>query len=187
MMKIYTKTGDSGKTSLFTGKRVSKASLRVQTYGTVDELNAWLGLLVSTVEEKDIRGLMTTIQNELFDLGADLATPKTQAKGKRHWAVPRISKSQVKQLEKLIDQYQSELPSLKHFILPGGAIPSCYIHITRGVCRRAERWVTQLMEKEEVNPQVLIYLNRLSDLLFVLARVVNHRQKITEPIWISKK
>jgi cob(I)alamin adenosyltransferase len=186
-IKIYTKTGDTGETSLFTGERVKKSSLRVQAYGAVDELNSWLGLLCSTVIEKDIQSLFTQIQNELFDLGADLATPAQKAKNKRQKEVPRISEKQIHQLEKWIDQYQEELPPLKNFILPGGAVTAAYIHITRGVCRRAERWVVQLMEKENVEMNVLIYLNRLSDLLFVLARVLNHRQHFPEPLWSPKK
>ncbi len=186
-MKIYTKTGDRGETSLFTGERVKKSSLRVQAYGTVDELNSWLGLLCSTITEKDVRNVVTQIQIELFDLGADLATPIQKIKNKRHKEVPRISQKQIRQLERWIDQYQEELPPIKNFILPGGAVTAAYIHIMRGVCRRAERDVVHLMEKEHVGRNVLIYLNRLSDLLFVLARVLNHRQHIQEPIWIPGK
>lgn len=186
-MKIYTKTGDTGKTSLFTGERVLKSSQRVQAYGAVDELNSWFGLLCSTVAEKDLLSLFNQVQNELFDLGADLATPVQKAKNKRQKEVPRVSEKQIKQLEKWIDQYQESLSPLKNFILPGGAVQAAYIHITRGVCRRAEREVVRLMEKEDIEKNVLIYLNRLSDLLFVLARVVNHRSNIQEPVWLPKK
>jgi cob(I)alamin adenosyltransferase len=186
-MKIYTKTGDKGETSLFTGDRVSKTSIRVHAYGTVDELNSWVGLLCATIKHKDITKLLTKIQNELFDLGADLATPSKKAKGKRQKEVPRISDNQIEQLEKWIDLYQEELPPLQHFVLPGGSLPASYLHLARCVCRRAERWVVQIMEKEEISLNTLIYLNRLSDLLFVLARVVNHRSKIKEPIWVPQK
>ena len=183
IMKIYTKTGDQGTTSLFTGKRVSKSSMRVQAYGTMDELNSWLGLLRTSVLEKDIQKIITRIQNELFELSADLATPVKSAKGKRHKEVPRISKKQIGQLEKWIDQYQEELPPLKEFILPGGSLSSGYMHITRSVCRRAEREVVKLKLQEKVNPLVSIYLNRLSDLFFVLARIINKRHKVAEPHW----
>ena len=170
-MKIYTKTGDLGETGLFAGPRVRKDDPRIEAYGTVDELNAVLGLARCQKLPQEIDSLVAGIQHTLFDLGAELATPDPASRG-----TDLISAPHIEELEAVIDQYDSALPPLKAFILPGGASGAAWLHLARTVCRRAERHVVRLgqREKESLSPQVLIYLNRLGDLLFVLARAVNH-------------
>jgi cob(I)alamin adenosyltransferase len=171
--KVYTKTGDEGLTSLATGERVSKASLRVFAYGDVDELNSLLGLAVTRVIELEYQRLLQEIQNGLFVLGADLATP-FPAEGKPD-LVRRISTKEIESLELAIDRYNETLPPLEEFILPGGSEPGAWLHLARAVARRAERVAVLAAQSEKINPLALIYLNRLSDLLFVLARVVNRQ------------
>ncbi|MGN6367426.1 MAG: cob(I)yrinic acid a,c-diamide adenosyltransferase [Phycisphaerae bacterium] len=178
-MKIYTKFGDRGETALFDGTKVPKDHLRIETYGTVDELNSWLGVVVATLggdaAAAELAGLLTTLQRQLFVLGADLATPlgsKNEAK------VVRISEREVRFLEERIDAATGRLPALKAFVLPGGTVAAGQLHVARTVCRRAERLLVGLMEAEgEAGRgglgQALIYLNRLSDLLFTLAREAN--------------
>lgn len=168
-MKIYTKGGDKGQTSLANGKRVDKCDLRLIAYGTVDELNSLLGLAISFIENDKIKKVIYKIQNDLFELGADLATPLDYDK----IPVKRIDNIFVEFIEKMIDYYDEKLPELRNFILPGGSIASSYMHYARTVCRRAEREVSLLMKNENINQMVLVYLNRLSDLLFVLARFCN--------------
>lgn len=169
--RIYTRTGDAGKTRLATGEPVSKASLRVEAYGGVDETNACIGL-VRLHTEGDFDALLSRIQNDLFDLGADLATPDT---GKPLGYEPlRIVDSQVERLEREIDQLNGELSDLTSFVLPAGTPAAAHLHLARTVCRRAERTLVALMtEDEKVSPAALKYLNRLSDLLFVAARHAN--------------
>ncbi len=179
-MKIYTKSGDLGETSLFGGRRVPKYHLRIEAYGTVDELNSILGLVASQFAEPDLRDLVERVQAELFEVGADLATP-LDAKTSH---VVRVNAHSIARLEQEIDAWQESLPQLQSFILPGGAVTGATLHVARTVCRRAERTLTALAEEEEIHPDVLRYLNRLSDWLFVLARVVNHRQGKTETPWI---
>lgn len=178
-MKIYTKTGDTGETGLYGGTRVPKDAMRVEACGTVDELNACIGFLRSQIQDEEIDTVLHRIQNELFDIGADLATLDAHPKA----TSLRIPPTLTAELESEIDRFENQLPSLKNFILPGGSVGGAAIHLARTVCRRAERGVVSLARGEAVNPEVLIYLNRLSDLLFVLARIVNHRLDESEPLW----
>jgi cob(I)alamin adenosyltransferase len=171
--KVYTRTGDTGQTSLVGGKRVSKASLRVDSYGDVDELNSVIGLARAKLQDQEIDESLGVVQNDLFTLGADLASPADVE-------VPRIAESFVKTLEDYSDHYLTELEPLKEFILPGGSEAGATLHLARTIARRAERRVVELSESEELNAQTIVYLNRLSDLLFILARVVNHRAGIPE-------
>jgi cob(I)alamin adenosyltransferase len=180
MIKIYTKTGDTGETSLFAGGRVHKDASRVEAYGTVDELNACLGMICAQLANDDVLECLQRIQTELFDLGADLATPLSATTRKE---VPRAREEQTIRMEEWIDQYSEGLPALTQFILPSGSLPGATLHFARTVCRRAERQVVTLSRDEEINPEIIRYLNRLSDLLFVLARVVNQRAQVPETIW----
>ncbi|MBI2372017.1 MAG: cob(I)yrinic acid a,c-diamide adenosyltransferase [Deltaproteobacteria bacterium] len=169
-MKIYTRTGDRGETGLGDGRRVPKDSPRVATYGEVDELNSLIGVCLTTLTEPDLVALLGTIQDQLFTLQADLALPLSSKRpGKR------ITSEQVAGLEQAIDRYDAELEPLRSFILPGGSQAGALLHYARTVARRAERAVVHLQGVDPVNPQALIYLNRLSDLLFVLARWQNQR------------
>ena len=181
--KIYTKTGDNGTTGLTDGSRVLKHSLRPEAYGTVDELNSTLGLVYFHIDEKylEIKNLIKEIQNDLFDLGADLSTPISKAKPK--YPPLRINTKQVIKLEKNIDKFNANLKPLNSFILPGGSEVSSWLHLSRTVARRAERIVSSLSSNEEINNQSLIYLNRLSDLLFVLCRVMNENG-INDILWV---
>ncbi len=180
-MKIYTRSGDEGQTSLFAGGRISKSHLRLHAYGTVDELNAVLGLAASVGVGGSVAGPLERVQGELFVLGADLATP-LDAQPK--WLV-RVSAEMTARLEHEIDVWQAALPELRNFILPGGSPGGAFLHQARVVCRRAERWLVALQEQEHeaVNPEALRYLNRLSDWLFVAARAANHEAGQPERIW----
>lgn len=171
--KVYTKTGDAGQTSLVNGARVSKAHLRVAAFGDVDELNSMLGIARTFLQDEQLDAMLSSLQNDLFTLGADLASPGETA-------VPRVSTELVADLEQLIDRLLEELEPLKEFILPGGSQAGAMLHLARTIARRAERSVVTLAATETINEQALIYLNRLSDLLFVLARVVNNRSGIRE-------
>ena len=179
-MKIYTKTGDRGETGLFGGPRVRKDHPRVEAYGDVDELNAVLGLVRCEELDGRIGQLLEIIQNELFDLGAELASPQPEQMGTK-----RIAGEQIAALEAAIDLHEAGLPPLKEFILPGGVRASALLHLARTVCRRAERQIVTLSEREPVSADVLIYLNRLGDLLFVLARAVNHAAGQADVPWRS--
>ena len=171
--KVYTRTGDEGQTSLIGGVRVSKSSPRVEAYGDVDELNAALGIARNHVQDQELLKILIEIQNDLFIIGADLASPPDMD-------VPRISSARVEELEALIDRLLEELEPLKEFILPSGSAGGAQLHFCRTVSRRAERRVVSLMESEDVNTTSLIYLNRLSDLFFVMARVENKRSEFKE-------
>lgn len=171
--KVYTRTGDKGETSLVGGARVSKASPRVDAYGDVDELNSIIGLARVGLKPGDVDEALGMIQNDLFTLGADLASPS-------QIEVPRIQSSFVETLEKLSDRFLAELEPLKEFILPGGSETGATLHLARTVARRAERRAVKLSETEDVNDDAIVYLNRLSDLLFILARAVNRRGGIPE-------
>jgi cob(I)alamin adenosyltransferase len=177
-MKIYTKTGDDGTTGLFGGGRVPKTSPRIEAYGTVDELNSTLGLARSVSTE--FGALLQKIQQELFVLGGDLATPLTT---RSDYPVPRIADESVLYLERAIDEHEAELPPLKRFILPGGTPLAAHLHHARTVCRRAERCVIALSQSEEITTTNVIYLNRLSDLLFVLARHANQIASVSDVEW----
>ncbi len=171
--RVYTKSGDAGETSLVDGSRVSKADPRVVAYGDVDELNSWLGLVRTRLNDEELDQELGRIQNELFIIGADLASPLTIE-------VPRIREEQVVQLEGLIDRLLEDLEELREFILPGGSEAAGSLHIARTIARRAERQVVALAAAAEINPQTLIYLNRLSDLLFVMARTANKRAGVKD-------
>ena len=179
-MKIYTKTGDSGQTGLFRGPRVFKDDPRIEAYGTVDELNSVLGLARAATLPGDIDLLIARIQNELFSVGAELATPKPDATGMRI-----IQSAHIEALERAIDHYESSLEPLQQFILPGGTPAAAALHLARTVCRRAERRVITLVKHpgESVSAEIVIYLNRISDLLFVLARAVNRQSGVADIPW----
>ncbi len=167
--KVVTKTGDKGTTALIGGERVSKGSLRVDAYGEVDELNSFLGLAASHLSDVDCRDILFELQHRLFTLGADLASPEGVQ-------VPRIDEEHVDRLEEIMEGLMDELPPLEEFILPGGGPGGATLHVARTVARRAERTAVALAAETEVNPQAVIYLNRMSDLLFVLARVAGRRE-----------
>lgn len=178
--RIYTKTGDAGLTGLGGGQRVPKDSQRVETYGTVDELNSQIGVALATGLVQRLATELEQIQNELFDLGSDLATPATSQA--RH-PVPTVEPRHVEKLEHLIDEFNEVVGPLTNFLLPGGSPGAAQLHVARTVCRRAERAATTLARDEEVGANVLPYLNRLSDALFVMARYENHERGVTEPLW----
>ncbi|MCS7058160.1 MAG: cob(I)yrinic acid a,c-diamide adenosyltransferase [Meiothermus sp.] len=184
-MKIYTKTGDGGETGLYGAERVGKDHPRVEAYGTVDEANSAIGLARALLPgaHKDIHADLEYLQNALFDLGADLAT-RTGSPYERN--LSRIAGEDVERLEALIDRYQEEAPQFRGFVHPGGHPAAAALHLARTIVRRAERQVVGLMRREEVNPEVLRYLNRLSDLLFTLARVLNRREGFVEEGWLVK-
>ena len=179
-MKIYTKTGDLGETSLLGGTRVPKDHLRVAAYGDVDETNAALGA-VRTLAGTKLERLLFPIQKDLFAIGAQLADPTHRVAAKR--AKAALTNAQVRRLEKLIDARDAKLPPLRSFVLPGGTPAAALLHQARTVCRRAERSVVRLAREADVDPRVVVYLNRLSDLLFVLARFENQRAGIAEDRW----
>lgn len=181
-MKIYTRTGDTGETGLLGGGRVPKAHPRVEAYGAVDELNAVLGWSVALLNGADPAPVLHRLQQECFLLGADLAAPPGPAR-EAGGGLPRVTAQHVEALEALIDRYDGQLPPLRQFILPGGTAAAAVLHVARTVARRAERRVAALAAREEVNPEALKYLNRLSDLLFVLARWVNHQAGVPDVPW----
>jgi len=178
-LKIYTKTGDKGETALFGGKRVPKDDLRIEAYGTVDELNSVLGTARSFNENKILDLVLSEIQNQLFVLGADLATPSDV----KSPATRRIISKDYSTLEGIIDDFEGKLSPLSSFVLPGGAKAASFLHNARTVCRRAERLVTTMRKKGEASEEALIFLNRLSDLLFVLARYVNKISNVKDIPW----
>ena len=189
-MKIYTKTGDKGTTALFGGTRVPKHHIRIECYGTVDELNSHLGLIRDQDIDKHSKNMLITIQENLFTLGAILATdPKKSLlkSGKARLNIPRISDADITLLEEEMDHMNTTLPPMTHFVLPGGHQTVSFCHIARCVCRRAERLATSLNEIEPLQAELLIYLNRLSDYLFVLARKLSYDMQVDEIKWIPKK
>ncbi|WP_026166595.1 cob(I)yrinic acid a,c-diamide adenosyltransferase [Gracilimonas tropica] len=181
-MKIYTKKGDSGNTSLFGGQRVSKSSKRIDAYGTVDELNSILGMATSFGLSKKGSELLETVQQQLFVLGADLATPAS-----KEVRIERIGHKEVEFLEQAIDEMEEELEPLKNFILPGGAQTGATLHFARTVCRRAERITVECRHEEEISEVAIMYINRLSDFLFVLARFENKQAGTKETTWIPER
>ena len=177
LTRIYTRGGDGGETSLGDGSRVSKLDCRIGAFGTVDELNSALGVVLAGDVPEGLREPLTRIQNELFDVGADLSVP---------WGVAdrlRVEQPMIDRLEQLCDELNAELPELRSFVLPGGTEAAARLHVARTVCRRAERDVLLGSEEVELNPLVLVYLNRLSDLLFILARSANAAAGVHEPLW----
>jgi len=189
-MKIYTKTGDKGSTSLFGGTRVPKHHIRIECYGTVDELNSHIGLIRDQEIDSHSKDMLITIQEQLFTLGAILATDPEKASlksGKDRLSIPKIASEDILHLETEMDRMNDILPTMKHFVLPGGHTTVSYCHIARCICRRAERLTTQLNEQEPVNEHVLIYLNRLSDYLFVLARKLTKDLQVEEIKWIPNE
>ena len=184
--KIYTKTGDEGLTGLTDGSRIKKHHVRTSAYGTVDELNSILGIIVNLLHQKknnELKLLLNKIQNDLFDLGADLSTPYSD---EENFKSLRIVEKQINNLEKLIDNFNKNLNPLNSFILPGGSEIAAWLHLARTVARRAERDTSKLSEKEKINKFSLIYLNRLSDLLFVISRFANNNGK-KDVLWIPGK
>jgi cob(I)alamin adenosyltransferase len=177
LTRIYTRGGDGGETSLGDGSRVSKLDCRIGAFGTVDELNSALGVVLAGEVPNGLREPLTRIQNELFDVGADLSVP---------WGVTdrlRVEQEMIDRLEGLCDAFNAELPELRSFVLPGGTEAAARLHVARTICRRAERDVLVGSEEVELNPLVLVYLNRLSDLLFILARSANAAAGVDEPLW----
>lgn len=190
-MKLYTRTGDDGSTGLFDGSRVMKNDIRVAAYGDVDELNAQLGAAISLTTQMQAMGPIAEVvqrilqvQSELFSIGAELATPLD---AKNRHKVPEVGEGHNSRLEKWIDDACANVPPLRSFILPGGDPFAAALHVCRTVCRRAERTVITLAETQKINAQVIIYLNRLSDLLFAWARQANHAAGVTETPWVPSK
>ena len=177
IMKIYTKTGDEGKTSLFDNTRVWKSNERILSYGAVDELNSSLGIALSLELDNEIREILVKIQNDLFIVGSDLANPDITKK------VMRTTQDMIAFLEEKIDLLEPQLPELTSFILPGGELLSSILHLARTISRRAETHVVALLQNEDINQNAGIYLNRVSDLLFILARIVNHRKDRSDVLW----
>lgn len=188
-MKVYTKTGDSGTTSLFGGTRVPKHHIRIESYGTVDELNSHIGLIRDQEMNAHYKNILAEIQDRLFTIGAVLATPpekETLKNGQPRLTISRISESDIELLENEIDAMETELPPMTHFVLPGGHTTVSYCHIARCVCRRAERLSVHLNDIEPIESNCVKYLNRLSDYLFVLARKLSHDLHAEEVKWIPK-
>ena len=181
-MKIYTKTGDEGTTSLFGGKRVSKSELRIDTYGTVDELNSWMGVLRDLEVNQKRKTVLVEIQDRLFTIGSILATEPENTKVK----IPSLSESDITFLEKEIDAMDAQLQPMRFFVLPGGHPSISWGHVARTVCRRTERLVIALHNLEKVDPYVIKYLNRLSDYLFVLCRAMSHELGVEETPWKAR-
>ena len=181
-MKIYTKTGDKGETGLFGGERVSKNNLRLNAYGSIDELNSFLGLAIFEVKSSEIKDVLNDLQNKLFVLGSDLATPETEKNKKLN--ITRLPDSYISDTEQAIDKYEAQLDELKNFILPGGCKGSALLHICRTISRRAEREVVALKNTEYIGENIIIFLNRLSDLFFVLSRFENKYSNIPDTKWI---
>ncbi len=182
-MKIYTKKGDKGTTTLIGGTRVPKNHLKIEAYGTVDELNSWLGVIKDASNQMFYKTFIEDIQNQLFNIGSLLAEDKENSK----MQLPEVNEQFIEVIEKNIDHLDSILPPLKNFVLPGGHIINSYTHVARCVCRRAERNVVALSQYEEVNPIILQFLNRLSDWLFVYARFIAYAHNAPETLWNTKK
>jgi cob(I)alamin adenosyltransferase len=179
MSKIYTKTGDKGTTSLIGGTRLSKDHIKIEAYGSVDELNAWIGVLADAPENKERNAFLKEIQDRLFTIGAELASEPEQNKKK----LPELFESDIVVLEKEMDSYNEVIPTLRAFVLPGGHPLVSFAHVARTVCRRSERQVITLSHNEDVNPLIIKYLNRLSDYLFVLSRKITQEQNAPEIAW----
>lgn len=185
MTRIYTRTGDAGETGLFGGGRVPKDDPRVRAYGTIDELNAVIGVARAAGPPPEIDGILERLQHQLFDLGAELATPDRASPAAGH--VARVAPERVLALEQDIDRFEAWLPPLRQFVLPGGTPAAAALHHARTVARRAEREIVRLAGREPINPELLKYANRLSDLLFVLARAANHAAGRPDVGWTSSR
>ena len=183
-MKIYTKTGDKGETGLFGGERVSKDSLRISAYGTIDELNSFIGLATTEVKDENVKENLLKIQNLLFVVGSDLSTPENEKTKKLN--IQRTPASFYSAIEKMIDDYDAQLEELRNFILPGGTRGAAILHICRTICRRAEREVVTLKNSVTIGENIIIFLNRLSDLFFVLSRFENKVSNHPDTIWNPK-
>ena len=181
--KLYTRGGDAGKTSLFGGRRVPKDHPRVIAYGTIDELNSVLGVAISFIRQRTLVTQLHGIQNELFNIGAELASDKPVRRKKKQSNPFQLEAESTLRLEKLVDDYDSRVPPLKTFVLPSGTSAAAAMHHARTVCRRAERTVVTLARKEAINPQIIAYLNRLNDLFFALARYLNKVGRKRELLW----
>ena len=189
-MKIYTKTGDKGTTALFGGTRVPKHHIRIDSYGTVDELNSYIGLIRDQDIDQKYKDTLINIQDKLFTVGAILATDPEKAtlkNGKERLNIPKINEADINVLEQEMDSMDAQLPQMTHFVLPGGHQTVSFCHIARTVCRRAERLASALNDLEPFQPETLTYLNRLSDYLFVLARKLSRDLQADEVKWIPKK
>ena len=180
-MKIYTRKGDTGETSLIGGVRVSKTHIRIEAYGTVDELNSAIGIVRDSIQMPEIEEQLINIQNQLFTIGSELAS----AEGSK-MVIPHVSNEDITGLEQAMDQMDSELPELKNFILPGGDLATSYCHLARCICRRAERRVVTLYDHEPVDEKIIQYLNRLSDFLFMLGRYITHKNGGVETPWKTR-
>jgi len=174
-MPIYTKFGDQGRTALIGGGVVSKDDLRVEAYGNVDELNAFLGVILISIKPGALSDSLSRIQRDLFVVGAHLATKGSRSRS--------ISPSRIGEIEEEIDGIEEVLPRLTHFVIPGGSNEAALLHLARTICRRAERSIVRLSRKEKINPSIIVYMNRIGDLFFVQARMVNYRKKVPEAIW----
>jgi len=181
-MKIYTKTGDKGETGLFGGERVSKDSIRISAYGAIDELNSFIGYTITEIKDQSVKDNLLKIQNYLFTIGSDLATPETEKNTKLN--IQRTPELFYEEIEKMIDHYDAQLEELKNFILPGGSKGASLLHICRTVCRRAEREVVALKNSVTIGDNIVIFLNRLSDLFFVLSRIENKVSNHPDTIWL---
>jgi len=183
-MKIYTKTGDKGETGLFGGERVSKDSPRISAYGTIDELNSFIGYTITEIKDQSVKDNLLKIQNYLFTIGSDLATPETSKNTKLN--IQRTPKLFYEEIEKMIDHYEEQLEELRNFILPGGSKSAALLHVCRTICRRTEREVVALKNSVTIGENIIIFLNRLSDLLFVLSRFENKVSNHPDTIWNPK-
>ena len=189
-MKVYTKTGDKGTTALFGGTRVPKHHIRIESYGTIDELNSYIGLIRDQDIDQLYKNTLMHIQDRLFTVGAILATDPEKAtlkNGEQRLKIPKISNEDIERLEKEMDAMEASLPPMTHFVLPGGHQTVSFCHIARTVCRRAERIASHLNDLEPFQPETLMYINRLSDYLFVLARKLSHELHAEEIKWIPQK
>ena len=185
--KLYTKTGDDGTTGLFSGKRVSKHHVRIRAYGTLDELNAWIGLIRNDKIAAETNSFLIKIQNELMVIASQLADDTSEKTPKLSGKIVPIAFENVTEIESEIDKINNELPELKNFIIPGGHVLISYTHLARCTCRRAERFITELKGEEEVSNVIIAYINRLSDYLFILARKLAEDFDVEEIKWIAKK
>lgn len=186
MARIYTRTGDLGETGLFGGGRVRKSHPRVVAYGAVDELNASIGVAHAALDDPEVRDRLATVQADLFSLGSHLSTPREPG-APLHPYLPALPTDRVAEFESWIDEADAELPELRAFILPGGSPGAATLHLARTICRRAERQVIALAQTEVVDPEIIVYLNRLSDLLFQFARLVNLRAGERDRLWLPQR